>query len=70
LRDLPVLYSDDVYKHPKVRHFRAQRIRATSAQVTRIEVDGEALGTLPLEVEVLPKQLRILVPQDSPLRSG
>jgi YegS/Rv2252/BmrU family lipid kinase len=69
LRDLPVLYSDDVYKHPKVRHFRAQRIRADSAEITRIEVDGEALGTLPLEVEVLPKQLRILVPPDSPLRS-
>ncbi|MEX2302856.1 MAG: diacylglycerol kinase family protein [Bryobacterales bacterium] len=70
LRDLPVLYSDDVYKHPKVRHFRAQRIRAASADITRIEVDGEALGTLPLEIEVLPKQLNILVPADSPLRSG
>ena len=66
LRDLPVLYSDDIYKHPKARHFRAQRIRAESQDITRIEVDGEALGTLPLEVEVLPKQLSILVGRDSP----
>jgi len=67
LRDLPVLYSDDIYKHPKVRHFRARRIRAESDEVTRIEVDGEALGTLPLEIEVLPKQLSILVAPESPL---
>lgn len=70
LRDLPVLYSDDVYKHPKVQHFRAQKIRAESEELTRIEVDGEALGTLPLDVEVLPKQLSILVAADSPLRSA
>jgi YegS/Rv2252/BmrU family lipid kinase len=70
LRDLPVLYSDDVYKHPKVRHFRAQKIRAESGELTRIEVDGEALGTLPLDVEVLPRKLSILVAADSPLRKA
>jgi YegS/Rv2252/BmrU family lipid kinase len=68
LRDLPVLYSDDIYKHPKVRHFRARNVRAESREVTRIEVDGEALGALPLEVEVLPKQLSVLVAPESPLR--
>lgn len=68
LRDLPVLYSDDVYKHPKVRHFRAKKIRAESDELTRIEIDGEALGTLPLDVEVLPRQLSVLVAADSPLR--
>jgi YegS/Rv2252/BmrU family lipid kinase len=67
LRDLPVLYSDNIYKHPKVRHFRARRIRAESDELTRIEVDGEALGTLPLEVEVLPEKLSVIVPPGSPL---
>jgi diacylglycerol kinase (ATP) len=70
LRDLPVLYSDDIYKHPKVRHFRARKIRAESDDVTRAEVDGEALGTLPLEVEVLPQQLSVLVAAESPLRAA
>jgi diacylglycerol kinase (ATP) len=70
LRDLPVLYSDDVYKHPKVRHFRARRIRAESGDVTRIEVDGEALGTLPLEVEVMPKALSVLLAPESGFFSG
>jgi YegS/Rv2252/BmrU family lipid kinase len=70
LRDLPVLYSDDIYKHPKVRHFRARHIRAESGDVTRIEVDGEALGTLPLEIDVLPERLSVLVAPNSPLRTN
>ena len=70
LRDLPVLYSDDIYKHPKVRHFRARRIRAESGDVTRVEVDGEALGTLPLEIDVLPERLSILLAPQSPLRQA
>ena len=70
IRDLPVLYSDDVYQHPKVDHFRATRIRAESDEITRIEVDGEGLGRLPLEVTVLPRILTVLVPADSPLVKG
>ena len=62
IRDLPVLYSDDVYQHPKVDHFRATRIRAESDEITRIEVDGEGLGRLPLEITVLPRILTVLVP--------
>jgi YegS/Rv2252/BmrU family lipid kinase len=68
LRDLPVLYSDDVYKHPKVRHFRARHIRAESDEVTRIEVDGEALGTLPLEIDLLAEKLNVLVAPRSAAR--
>ncbi len=67
VRDLPVLYSDNIYQHPKVRHFRASRIRAESPETTRVEVDGEALGRLPLEISLLPRRLPILVASDSPL---
>ena len=61
IRDLPVLYSDDVYRHPKVDHYRAVRLRAESEDVTRIEVDGEGLGMLPLDIEILPARLPVLV---------
>jgi diacylglycerol kinase (ATP) len=70
LRDLPVLYSADIYKHPKVRHLRAKNIRAESDELTRIEVDGEALGTLPLEIDLLPERLSVLVAPQSPLRAA
>ena len=62
IRDLPVLYSDDIYQHPKVDHFRATRIRAESDEITRVEVDGEGLGRLPLEITVLPRILTVLAP--------
>jgi YegS/Rv2252/BmrU family lipid kinase len=70
VRDLPILYSDNIYQHAKVRHFRARHIRAESSEVTRIEVDGEALGRLPLEVSVLPRKLPILIAPESPLLRG
>ena len=67
VRDIKTLYSDDVYRHPKVRHFRAKHIRADSDEITRIEVDGESLGRLPLEVEVLPGRIPFLLDAASPL---
>ena len=62
VRDLPMLYSHDVYRHPKVDHYHAAKLRAESEGITKIEVDGEALGRLPLEIEILPSRLPLLVP--------
>jgi YegS/Rv2252/BmrU family lipid kinase len=61
-RDLPVLYSSDIYRHPKTRHFRAQRIQAFCDEVASIEVDGEPLGSLPLEITVMPRAIDVLAP--------
>ena len=58
-RDLPVLYSENLYKHPKTHHHRAARIEARSAETVSIEVDGEPLGALPVEITVLPGALRV-----------
>ncbi|MBI1897651.1 MAG: diacylglycerol kinase family lipid kinase [Acidobacteria bacterium] len=62
IKDLPVLYSDNVYSHPKTRHFRARRVVARSAETVRIEVDGEPLGALPLEIEIVPRACQVMVP--------
>ena len=67
LRDIKYLYSDDIYRHPKAHHFRARKIVAESDETTYIEIDGEALGRLPLEVNLLPGSLRIVVPSTSEL---
>jgi YegS/Rv2252/BmrU family lipid kinase len=69
-RDLRVLYSEDVYRHPKVHHFRARRIVAASDPPARLEVDGEPLGRLPLEATVLERVLPVMVPRSSPLVAG
>ena len=74
IRDIRILYSDDVYQHPKTHHFRASRVVAESDEIVRVEVDGEAIGRLPMEITALPRALRLLVPRSSPLlaapRSG
>ncbi|HKI69479.1 MAG TPA: diacylglycerol kinase family protein, partial [Verrucomicrobiae bacterium] len=67
LRRISMLYSGEVYSHPKVRHFEASRIVAESTSATEIEIDGEPLGTLPLEITFLPQQLRVMVSPSSPL---
>jgi YegS/Rv2252/BmrU family lipid kinase len=61
-KDLPVLYSENLYVHPKTHHARGQVIQARSAEQVSIEIDGEALGRLPLEARVMPGALTILVP--------
>lgn len=67
LKDLAYLYNGRIYEHPRCRHFQARKIVASSPEQTRIEVDGESLGVLPLEITVLPHAIRVLVPRHSRL---
>ncbi len=60
--NLPILYSGAIHSHPKVRHWRAARVWAEAEDQVPVELDGEPVGTLPLEIEVLPKSLRFLFP--------
>ena len=59
-KDMKLLYNGRVYTHPRVRFHRVARISASAAQETLIEIDGEPLGRLPLEMEVLPRAVRFL----------
>ena len=65
---LPILYSGALYSHPKVRHWRAARVRVEAETDVPIEVDGEPVGTVPLEIEVLPQAIRVIVPSPEHLR--
>lgn len=45
-------------KHDKVKQIRAKRVRITSKEKMRIELDGETPGFLPATFEILPKVIR------------
>jgi diacylglycerol kinase family enzyme len=45
-----------------VHHWRAVRVRAEAGTAVPLELDGEPVGTLPLEAEVLPRALRLILP--------
>ena len=57
LRAIPILYSGKIHDHPECEHHRVHRFTATSDETVLAEVDGEAVGGLPLTAEVLPGAL-------------
>jgi len=59
-RHLPILYSGKLLTYPKVRNFRAARVRVESDRPVAVETDGELAGTLPVEAEILPRALRLI----------
>jgi len=69
IQDMKTLYSDNVYQHPKVHHLRGRQVTAEADddEPIHIEVDGEPLGSLPLEITLLPECLPVVVPASSPL---
>jgi YegS/Rv2252/BmrU family lipid kinase len=60
--NIPMLYNGNIYDHPKVHYHRTRKLSAMSKEPSRIEIDGEPLGTLPLEATIIPGGLRLLVP--------
>jgi diacylglycerol kinase family enzyme len=51
-------------------HSRRFRLEAHDSSNIPYQIDGDYGGTLPLEVEVLPGELRLLVPRASAERLG
>ena len=47
---------------PNLYHFRAERLKLTTSYPQKIVVDGEMIGTTPLEVVCIPGALTVLAP--------
>ncbi len=62
IREIPPLYSGNIYRRPKAHHWRARQLRAEADEEVKIEIDGEPLGWLPLDVTVLPARLKVMAP--------
>ena len=60
VRNLRLLYNGDIYTHPQVQFFRVRNLRADSIEPALIEIDGESLGRLPVEISIVPRAIRIL----------
>ncbi len=52
-------------RFPDVKTLRLRKVRVESAERVPVEVDGELLGTVPVEFTVLPGKLRVLAPDNS-----
>jgi YegS/Rv2252/BmrU family lipid kinase len=67
---LAKLYRGAHLGHPKVEDHRIRSLVAESPDEVWLDVDGEPLGTLPVEFRVLPGALRILVGPEFPRDQG
>lgn len=62
VRNVPVLYNGGILSHAKVESYRVKHVKAESREPALIEIDGEPLGHLPMEISVLPQAIRVLMP--------
>jgi diacylglycerol kinase (ATP) len=61
LRELPGIYQARHVKNPKVEIVQVRSLRIEGDAETRVHLDGEPFGSLPLEVSVLPAAVRVAV---------
>jgi diacylglycerol kinase (ATP) len=62
MRQLPGLYHGRHVGHPAVEFLRARSIRITGDDGTLAHLDGEPFGSLPLQIEVVPRALTVAAP--------
>jgi diacylglycerol kinase family enzyme len=46
---------------PRMKHFQASRVRITADPPLPVQIDGEMEGTTPLEAEVIPRAVKLVV---------
>ena len=53
-----------ITKHPKIHHFRTDRIRIDAGVDSEciVDYDGKFYGHLPVEISILPKAIKIIIP--------
>jgi diacylglycerol kinase (ATP) len=54
-------------QNPQLDNLRGRRIRISAKQPTAVHVDAEPIGVTPIDVQVQPQALRVIVPQSAPV---
>ncbi|HEV8384528.1 MAG TPA: hypothetical protein VGQ11_06630, partial [Candidatus Acidoferrales bacterium] len=65
LEALLVLLRNGDLRWPEIHRFRARRVRLSADRPSPFHGDGEILGQAPMEIEVLPKAVRVIAPSQS-----
>ncbi len=60
-RNFKLLYTGNIYSVQDVLHCQCKRIEIESFPESRIEIDGEAVGTSPFVFELVPHAIRVVV---------
>jgi diacylglycerol kinase (ATP) len=63
LKLLPRLMGSGELRTSRVKRCRAQRVRLSTDRPCLLHGDGEILGPTPVEIEVVPRAVKVLVPR-------
>ena len=64
LQVFPRIFTGGHTEHPSFRAYRSRRVRVTGADSCSIQAEGEVIGYLPLEAQVVPQALEVMVGPD------
>jgi diacylglycerol kinase (ATP) len=57
----PRIFDGSHVRHPKVRMTRAKHVRIEPERPSPLLLDGEVLGSTPIDIQILPGALRVLL---------
>ncbi|MBQ7772790.1 MAG: diacylglycerol kinase family lipid kinase [Bacteroidales bacterium] len=60
-RNFRLLYSGNIYSIPTVLHTQCKKLEIETFPESRIEIDGEAVGTSPFVFELVPHAIKVVV---------
>jgi YegS/Rv2252/BmrU family lipid kinase len=60
VRSLKKLFDGSILDHPKIVSFRGEKIKIESDPHINLEVDGESLGSTPIEFDIVPVSIRAI----------
>ncbi|MBN1548703.1 MAG: diacylglycerol kinase family lipid kinase [Syntrophaceae bacterium] len=60
-RHLPKLYNGRINEVPQIRTMTGSHVKVTSVGRVLMDVDGEQVGTLPVEADIIPEAIRMIV---------
>ena len=52
-------------RDPLVAYYQCKKVSIRTATPLPVQVDGDPIGTTPMEFEIVPQVLNVIVPQDS-----
>jgi len=55
-------------RDPQVEYYQCRKVSISTATPLSVQVDGDLIGTTPMEFEIVPQALNIIVPQSSSKR--
>ena len=60
LKNFPSIFAGTHGDHPSVSFYSAKKVQVSSADSSPVDLDGEPLGVIPMDVAVLPKVLEVI----------